>query len=77
MGPADRGDEEWDMVSAIKESLDVGEYSVDPQAVAAAMLARCAKPEKLGDLWSEVLIAPQPGRGDAGERQAFAGHDLA
>ena len=76
MGPADRADERWDMVSAIKESLDVGEYSVDPQAVAAAMLARCGKPEKLGDLWSEVFVAAQPNPPDTGERQAFAGHDL-
>ncbi len=64
------------MVSAIKESLDGGEYSVDPQAVALAMLARCGTPEKLGDLWSEVLVAAQPDPRDAGERQAFAGHDL-
>ncbi len=67
------------MVSAIKESLDVGEYSVDPHEVAAAMLARCGKPEKLGDLWSEVFVAAQPDRPDppdTGERQAFARHDL-
>ncbi len=64
------------MVSQIKESLDVGEYSVDPWAVAAAMLARCGKPKALDDLWSEVLVATQPGSGDAGERQAFAGDDL-
>lgn len=54
------------MVLEIKELLEAGAYSVDPEVVAAAMLARCAKPSDLGDLLSKVLVAAQPGSGEAG-----------
>ena len=86
MGRTGGADEEKDMVSVIKERLDVGTYSIDPQAVATAMLAhiggpggckggRC--PPLTSFLWSEMLVAPQLGGGDAGEHDAFAGPDPA
>lgn len=59
MGPGDPGDERENMISVIKERLEGGEYSIDPKAVAAAMLIRGRERTKLGDLWSEVLVAPQ------------------
>ena len=65
------------MVSVIKERLEVGEYSVDPQAVATAMLARCGERSLFGAMWSEVLVAAQLLSGDAGEGEVFAGHDPA
>ena len=77
------------MVSVIKQRLEAGEYSIDPQAVATAMLARRDGLGALGGcktgrcppltslLWSQVLVAPQPGARDAGERETFAGHDPA
>ncbi len=58
------------MVSVIKERVEVGEYSVDPQAVATAMLSRCTERSLLGELWSEMLVAMQPSGGAAGEREA-------
>ena len=65
------------MVSVIKERLEVGEYSVDPQAVATAMLARCGERGLFGAMWSEVLVAAQPVGGDARERKTLTGHDPA
>jgi hypothetical protein len=75
------------MVSVIKERLAVGEYSIDPQAVATAMLARCGGQDlggckggrrpPLTALWSEVLVAAQPGDGGSVKRETFAGHDAA
>ena len=55
------------MVSVIKESIDVGEYLIDPQVVATAMLAR----------WSEVLVTAQSLVGPPREREALAGQDPA
>ncbi len=89
MGSRGRADEDRYMVSVIKERLAVGEYSIDPQAVAAAMLARCDETSALGGyeaaqrpplasvLWSQVLVAAQSLGGDAGERETLAGHDPA
>ena len=65
------------MISVIKERLELGEYSVDPQAVATAMLARSGEGGLFGAMWSEVLVAAQLLGGDAGEGDAFAGHDPA
>ena len=77
------------MVSVIKERLAVGEYSIDPQAVATAMLTRFGA---LGDPGgckvgpappssalpsSEVLVAAQAGGAGPGKRETFAGHDPA
>lgn len=64
------------MVSLIKQRLEVGDYAVDPQAVATAMLARCGERTKLSDLWSEVLVAAQS-IGDPRERETLAGPDPA
>lgn len=67
MGSGGRADEDRDMVSVIKERVEVGEYSIDPKAVATAMLAR----------WSEVLVAAQSVGRESGELEALAGHDAA
>ncbi len=89
MGSAGRADEEKDMVSVIKERIEVGEYSIDPQAVATAMLHRCGaiidpgspkgarRPSLSALLWSEVLVAAQPRGAGPGKRETFAGHDPA
>ena len=72
-----RDDEERDMVSVIRERLEVGEYAIDPHAVATAMLARCGERNTLSELWSEVLVAAQFGDRAAGEREPLAGYDSA
>ena len=72
-----RDDEERDMVSVIRERVEVGEYSIDPHAVATAMLARCGERTMLGELWSEMLVAAQSGGRAAGEQQPFARYDPA
>ncbi len=77
MGLADGADEGRDMVSVIKERVEFGEYPIDPQVVATAMLARCTGRNTLSDLWSEVLVAAQPARGHAGQGETVARHDPA
>ena len=89
MGSTDRADEEMDMVALIKKRVEFGDYSVDPQAVATAMLARCGalgdsggckggrRPPLTALRWSEVLVAAQPVGGDARERKTLTGHDPA
>ena len=77
MGSGGRDDEEGDMVSAIRERVAVGEYAIDPQAVATAMLARCGEQNTLSELWSEVLVAAQLGGRPAGEQKPFPHFDPA
>ncbi len=65
------------MVSAIRERVAVGEYAIDPQAVATAMLARCGERSTLSELWSEMLVTAQFGSRAAAEQEPLAGFDPA
>lgn len=77
MGSGGLADEERGMVSVIRARVEVGEYSIDPEAVATAMLARYGERDTLSELWSEMLVAAQFGGRAAGERKPFAGYDPA
>ncbi len=72
-----RADDRVDMVELIKERVEGGVYAVDSHRVAEAILARRGEGITLRSLWSEMLVAVQPGGGDPRERDAFAGHDPA
>lgn len=77
MGPYGRAVEKDHMVSVLKERVELGDYRVDPEVVAAAMLARCGERSVLGDLCSKVLVSAQLGSLDARQRNALAGPDQA
>jgi hypothetical protein len=74
MDPAARGDED-SVMARVKQQIESSGYAVDPQAVAAAMIARLRDRQALRTLASEVLVAAQPGRPAPFEHQPRAGHD--
>lgn len=65
------------MISVLRERIQVGDYRIDPQQVATAMLARWDRAGGLATAWSEMLVAAQPVGGEPGESHALAGHDPA
>ena len=75
MGNSRQADDDRHMVEVLRQRVLGGDYTVDPRAVAEAMLARRREPSSRWALCSEVLIAPQPTLGSPGERESLAGDD--
>lgn len=75
MGIARQADDARPMVEGLRERVLGGDYTVDPRAVAEAMLARRRAPAPVWALRSEMLIAAQPTLGRPGERESPAGDD--
>ena len=75
MGISPEADDERHMVEVLRERVSGGDYSVDPRAVAEAMLARRLERGMMWALCSEMLIAVQPTLGSPAERESLAGDD--
>jgi len=66
------------MIEVLKGQVQRREYVVEPQLVAAAMLARGAEKTRLAVLRSQVLVAAQDvAPRAAGEPEPFTGRYLA
>jgi hypothetical protein len=63
--------------ATLRQQIADGTYRVEPDAVAAAIIARHGARQGLRDLCSEMLVAPQRARRGSGEDDARAGHDAA
>ena len=77
MGISRQGDDDRDMVEVLRERVLDGDYTVDPRAVAEAMLARLREPRPPWASWSKMLVAVEPSLGSSGEREPLAGDDAA
>ena len=69
MGDPARPDDERSMVQELRQRVAGGEYTVDPHAVAEAILSRRPPRTGLASLCSEMLVAAQlsagGGQGDS------------
>ncbi|MBA3359475.1 MAG: flagellar biosynthesis anti-sigma factor FlgM [Thermoleophilaceae bacterium] len=63
--------------ATLRQQIADGTYRVEPDAVAAAIIARHGARVDLQRLFSEMLVAPQPARGGSREDEPLAGHDAA
>jgi len=70
-----QADDDRHMVEVLRERVLGGEYTVDPRAVAEAMLARRRERGSMAVESSEMLIAVQPTLGRPGESESLAGDD--
>jgi len=63
--------------ATLRQQIADGSYRVEPDAVAAAIIARHGARDGLQRLCSEMLVAPQAARGGSRENEPLAGHDAA
>ena len=63
--------------ATLRQRIADGSYRVEPDAVAAAIIARHGARDGLHRLWSEMLVAPQGSGGGSREDEPLSGHDAA